>query len=44
MTGALAVVEHLLAYDAPGGVYTPAKLIGPDLVTRLPGSGPLQIA
>jgi short subunit dehydrogenase-like uncharacterized protein len=44
VTGALAVVEHLLASDVPGGVYTPAKLIGPDLVTRLPGSGPLQIA
>jgi short subunit dehydrogenase-like uncharacterized protein len=44
VTGALAVVEHLLAHDVPGGAYTPAKLIGPDLVTRLPGSGPMQIA
>jgi short subunit dehydrogenase-like uncharacterized protein len=43
MTGALAVAEHLLANDVPGGAYTPAKLIGPDLITRLPGSGPLQI-
>jgi short subunit dehydrogenase-like uncharacterized protein len=42
--GALAVVEHLLASDMPGGTFTPAKLIGPDLVTRLPGSGPMQIA
>jgi short subunit dehydrogenase-like uncharacterized protein len=44
VTGALAVVEHLLAHDMPGGTYTPATLIGPDLVTRLPGSGPMQIA
>jgi short subunit dehydrogenase-like uncharacterized protein len=43
VTGALAVAEHLLANDVPGGACTPAKLIGPDLVTRLPGSGPLQI-
>lgn len=44
VTGALAVVEHLLAHDVPGGFYTPAKLIGADLVARLPGSGPMQIA
>jgi short subunit dehydrogenase-like uncharacterized protein len=44
VTGALALAEHLLANEAPGGAYTPSKLIGPDLVTRLPGSGPLQMA
>jgi short subunit dehydrogenase-like uncharacterized protein len=44
VTGALAVVGRLLAYDAPGGTYTPAKLIDPDLITRLPGSGPMHIA
>jgi len=38
------VVEHVLAHDVPGGAYTPAKLIGADLVTRLPDSGPMQIA
>jgi len=43
VTGALAVAEHLLANNVPGGVYTPAKLVGPDLVTRLPGSGPIQM-
>jgi short subunit dehydrogenase-like uncharacterized protein len=43
MDGALAVVEHLLTNNVAGGAYTPAKLIGPDLVTRLPGSGPMQI-
>jgi short subunit dehydrogenase-like uncharacterized protein len=44
VTGALTVAEHLLTNAVSGGAYTPAKLIGPDLVTRLPGSGPLQIA
>jgi short subunit dehydrogenase-like uncharacterized protein len=43
VTGALAVVEHLLIHGVTGGAYTPAKLLGPDLVTRLPGSGPMQI-
>jgi short subunit dehydrogenase-like uncharacterized protein len=43
VAGALAVAEQLLANSVPGGVYTPAKLAGADLVTRLPGSGPLQI-
>jgi short subunit dehydrogenase-like uncharacterized protein len=43
VSGALAVVEHLVTHDLPGGAYTPAKLLGPDLVTRLPGSGPMQI-
>jgi short subunit dehydrogenase-like uncharacterized protein len=42
-TGALAVVEYLLAHEIPGGTYTPAKLTGSDLVTRLPGSGPIEI-
>jgi short subunit dehydrogenase-like uncharacterized protein len=44
VTGALTVVEHLLAHDVPGGAYTPSKLVGSDLVIRLPGSGPMQIA
>jgi short subunit dehydrogenase-like uncharacterized protein len=44
VTGALTVAEHLLASTVSGGTYTPARLIGPDLVTRLPGSGPLQVA
>ncbi|MFT3819635.1 MAG: saccharopine dehydrogenase NADP-binding domain-containing protein [Rubrivivax sp.] len=44
ITGALAVVEHLMTARQPaGGAYTPARLVGADLVTRLPGSGPLQI-
>ena len=44
VTGALAFVEHLQSNDVTGGAYTTARLIGPDLVTRLPGSGPMQIA
>lgn len=44
ITGSLAVVEHLMTAQAAGGAYTPAKLMGADLVTRLPGSGPLRIA
>lgn len=44
ITGALAVVDHLMKNKPDGGMYTPAKLVGPDLVVRLPGSGPMQIA
>ena len=43
ITGALAVVEHVVATRPGGGATTPARLVGADLVTRLPGSGPLQI-
>ena len=43
VTGALAVVEHLMQNAVHGGAYTPARLVGPDLVTRLPGSGPLRV-
>jgi short subunit dehydrogenase-like uncharacterized protein len=43
VTGALAVVEHLLKNRPQGGSYTPAKLLGADLVTKLPGSGPLVL-
>ena len=43
VTGSLAVVEHLLGTTPAGGAYTPSRLMGQDLVTRLPGSGPLRI-
>jgi len=43
ITGSLAVVEHLLSKQPEGGAYTPSRLVGADLVTRLPGSGELQI-
>lgn len=43
ITGSLAVIEHLLTNQTIGGAYTPSKLVGVDLVTRLPDSGQLQI-
>ncbi len=43
VNGSLAVVEHLMTTQPAGGTYTPARLVGADLVGRLPGSGPLQI-
>jgi short subunit dehydrogenase-like uncharacterized protein len=43
MTGSLAVVDHLMQNPVQGGAYTPARLVGPELVTRLPGSGPLRL-
>jgi len=43
MTGALAIVEHLLQIQVQGGTYTPATLVGPNLVVSLPGSGALRI-
>jgi short subunit dehydrogenase-like uncharacterized protein len=43
VTGALAVTRHLLEKEVTGGVYTPAVLMGPDIVTRLPGSGPIAL-
>lgn len=42
--GALAVVAQLMATRPAGGAYTPARLVGPSLITGLPGSGPLQIS
>jgi short subunit dehydrogenase-like uncharacterized protein len=43
ITGSLAVVEFLLKNKPAGGSYTPSKLVGADLVTLLPDSGPLTI-
>jgi len=43
ITGSLAAVEHLMKNTPAGGAYTPSKLMGADLVTRLPDSGPLQV-
>ncbi len=43
VAGALAVVEHLLRHNGPGGATTPAALIGASLITTLPGSGPLVV-
>lgn len=43
VTGSLAVIDFLTRNKPAGGSYTPAKLMGADLVTRLPGSGPMTI-
>jgi short subunit dehydrogenase-like uncharacterized protein len=37
--GALTITQFLLSQRPAGGSYTPAMLMGPDLVERLPGSG-----
>ncbi|MFA5943683.1 MAG: saccharopine dehydrogenase NADP-binding domain-containing protein [Candidatus Thermoplasmatota archaeon] len=42
-TGALAIAEFVLNQRPAPGAYTPSLLCGPDLVTTLPGSGPLSI-
>lgn len=41
--GALTVVDYLLQVRPAGGTYTPARLLGADLVTDLPGSGALKV-
>jgi short subunit dehydrogenase-like uncharacterized protein len=43
ITGSLAVVEFLLTHQPDGGAYTPAKMIGKDLVTQLPESSDIKI-
>ncbi len=43
VSGALAVVEHLFQNSPAGGAYTPSRLVGMDLLARLPGSGELRI-
>ncbi|WP_250466552.1 saccharopine dehydrogenase NADP-binding domain-containing protein [Caballeronia sp. GAFFF2] len=43
ITGSLAVVEHVTAARPAGCAYTPASLVGTDLVMRLPGSGLLRV-
>lgn len=44
VTGSLAVVEHLLREQPAGGAYTPSRLLGADLVGKLPGSGELTVS
>ncbi|WP_415762765.1 saccharopine dehydrogenase family protein [Pseudomonas sp. CP4] len=43
ISAALAVVDYLLQMRPTGGAYTPALLLGADLVTQLPGSGAMNI-
>jgi len=42
--GALAVVTWLLNNQPTGGSYTPAMLMGAELVESLPGSGTFQVS
>lgn len=44
VTGSLAVTEFLLSNTVTGGAYTPSKLMGADLVTRLPDSSNITIS
>ena len=41
--GALAVLHHVLTHDVPAGFCTPSRLMGPELVSQLPGGGPITI-
>jgi short subunit dehydrogenase-like uncharacterized protein len=43
VTGSLAAVEQLLREQPTGGAYTPSRLFGSGLVTKLPGSGEISI-
>jgi short subunit dehydrogenase-like uncharacterized protein len=43
ITGSLAVADHLMSHTPVGGAYTPSRLVGADLVTRLPGSGSVEL-
>lgn len=43
VAGSLTVVEHLLKTKPAGGSYTPSKLLGAELIEKLPGSGHLVI-
>lgn len=41
--GALHAVTFLLENQAAPGYYTPSRLLGPDCIEKLPGSGPMHI-
>lgn len=43
INGSLIVIRYLLNNKVQGGSYTPAKLMGSDLVTKIPGSGQFSI-
>ena len=44
ITAAVAVIEYLMNNTPEGGAYTPAKLVGADLVARLPGSSSIEVS
>jgi len=41
--GVIMAVEHLLGREGPGGFFTPARLMGPRCVERLPGCGTITV-
>lgn len=43
INGSLVVVDYLMKNQPAPGTYTPATLIGPELVSQLPGSGEIVI-
>ena len=43
-SGALLAVEQLLNMQVEGGSYTPSRLFGKQMVSELPGSGPIVVA
>lgn len=44
VTGSLEFVEHLMEHRPAGGYYTPSQLLGADLISRLPGCGPMVLS
>jgi len=44
VTGSLEFVGYLLSHRPAGGYYTPSQLLGPDLISKLPGCGPMVLS
>ena len=40
----LAIIEHLLAHDAPAGSLTPSRLMGKDFASSLEGSSAIELS
>ncbi|HZM81301.1 MAG TPA: saccharopine dehydrogenase NADP-binding domain-containing protein [Candidatus Limnocylindrales bacterium] len=43
VTGSLEFVSYLLEHRPAGGYYTPSQLLGADLISKLPGCGPMVL-
>jgi short subunit dehydrogenase-like uncharacterized protein len=44
MDGILLSAQFLMNYEGEGGCFTPAQLMGTELVEQLPGTGKLQLS
>jgi short subunit dehydrogenase-like uncharacterized protein len=44
VTGSLEFIGYLSSQRPAGGYYTPSQLLGPDLVSKLPGCGPIVLS